>query len=42
MTRASPKQLVDAFAVGNAMERDFFLLGIECPVDLIGRPVSVL
>ena len=37
MTRESLKRLVDIPNVGKTMERDFILLGIEHPVDLIGR-----
>jgi len=37
MTRESLKQLTDIPNVGKAMERDFILLGIERPADLIGR-----
>lgn len=37
MTRKSLKWLVDIHNIGKAMERDFLLLGIEHPTDLIGR-----
>ena len=37
MTRESLKRLTDIPNVGRAMERDFLLLGIEHPADLIGR-----
>ncbi|NOZ52416.1 MAG: mitomycin resistance protein [Gammaproteobacteria bacterium] len=37
MTRKSLKRLVDIPNIGKAMERDLVLLGIECPIDLIGR-----
>jgi len=37
MTRKSLKRLVDIPNIRKAMERDLVLLGIEHPVDLIGR-----
>lgn len=37
MVRESLKRLTDIPNVGKAMERDFLLLGIKQPADLIGR-----
>ena len=37
MSRKSLKRLTDIPNIGKAMERDFLLLGIERPVDLIRR-----
>ncbi len=42
MDREALKQLTDIPNIGKAMERDFHLLGINRPADLIGRDPYLL